>query len=178
MNKFFIHLVWVGMGLPAWAQGEYANENFKIEQHLIVWEKVFQHHAPNIPALLDKHPLLALKKDSTSGVFKCGGRYAHKKICGRVPSALAGVVCMWEISGTFHLKTKDGRYQVRVEKIRSHRPYPLTSSFADLPIEGTFLKRYGRFKECKVKQKELMCLNKILTDLFTIKENQSAKDDW
>ena len=135
------------------------DNNFVVEDNLMVWRKVYE-DTRHFSALKNNLRLNFLT-DSTGTISKTN--FAERNL--------------EELTADFRIESKEGKYRVSVFNIRFfeqniHRREPVR----EYAIESDFLKNNGEIKKAVWGYNATALLNPHLLELFTIKNNAPA--DW
>lgn len=135
------------------------DNNFVLEDNLIVWRKVYEDASP-FSALKNKLRLNFVT-DSTGTISKTN--FAERNL--------------EELTADFRIEAKEGKYRVSVFNIRFFGQIIHNKDLIqDYCMERHFLKNNGEIKKSVWGYNETELLNHHLVDLFTIKK--AVPTDW
>ena len=136
MKKLVLIIAIAFTGLTATAQVSQEGY-FSVKENFIVWTKIYD-TVPDLVAM-KKNPLLEFTSED-------GGIIKKSRPIPLTQRALS------EITGSFSIAQKDGRYKVDVVNIRETPLFTvdlgmISSTESDVPIEPSYLDKKGEFKD-------------------------------
>ena len=136
MKKLLLIIATAFIGLSAAAQVSQEGY-FSVKENFIVWTKIYD-TVPDLAAM-KKNPLLEFTSEE-------GGVIKKSRPIPLTQRALS------EITGSFSIAQKDGRYKVNVVNIREIPLFTvdlgmISSTESDVPIEPSYLDKKGEFKD-------------------------------
>lgn len=136
MKKIVLIVSFVLTGLTSTAQVSQEGY-FSVKENFIVWTKIYD-TVPDLAAM-KKNPLLEFTSEE-------GGIIKKSRPIPLTQRALS------EITGSFSIAQKDGRYKVDVVNIRETPLFTvdlgmISSTESDVPIEPSYLDKKGEFKD-------------------------------
>ena len=163
MKKIILIMAIFLWGLTANAQVSQEGY-FSVKENFIVWTKIYD----TVPDLqtMKKNPLLEFTSEEGGIIKKSRPTSLNKRTLA-------------EITGSFLISQKDGRYKVEVTNIRTIPMYTveiygIKSSEQDSPLELSTIDKKGEFKEFFVDN-----YSKPLDILFSsFFDPKKKKDDW
>jgi len=163
MKKLIVLIAIAFTGLTATAQVSQEGY-FSVKENFIVWTKIYD-TVPDLEAM-KKNPLLEFTSED-GGMIK---KVRPIPLTQRVLS---------EITGSFLITQKDGRYKVDVVNIRATPLFTvdlgmISSTASEVPIEPSYLDKKGEFKEFFLNH-VLKPYNNLFSSLFDPKKKS---EDW
>ena len=163
MKILVLIVAFVLTGLTATAQVSQEGY-FSVKENFIVWTKIYD-TVPDLTAM-KKNPLLEFTSEDAGMIKKCRPTSLNKKTLA-------------EMTGSFLISQKDGRYKVEVTNIRTIPMYTVEiygvkSTEQDSPLELSTIDKKGEFKEFFVDN-----YSKPLDNLFSsFFDPKKKKEDW
>lgn len=148
MKKLIFFLL---LSVSCWSQ----TTGFVARHKNLVWENVVITNETNIPALIARHPRLAIT--SSNKTLHKGTGTLFKNTC---PGASAFMD--FEFSFDFEIEAGDGKYRVTVSNLVYH-----TVKGKKTAAEKYFLEK-GLLKHDEISNKDLNCLDAYLNRIFTM----------
>ena len=163
MKRLVLLIAIAFTGLTATAQVS-QDGYFSVKENFIVWTKIYD-TVPNLEAM-KKNPLLEFTSEEGGNIKKSRPTSLNKRTLA-------------EITGSFLISQKDGRYKVEVTNIRTIPMYTveiygIKSTEQDSPLESSTLDKKGEFKGFFVDN-----YSKPLDVLFSsFFDPKKKKEDW
>lgn len=161
MKRFILSLVFI---LPFFANGQGQEGYFSIKDNFIVWTKIYESSLDLEE--MKKNPILEFTSE-TSGLIKKSNPIPLTKRK------------LDEITGSFRIDEKDGRYKVEVSNIRitpslTYSIYGVSTTMSDYPVEDAGLNKKFEFND-----NFLNHLARPYDNLFSsFFDSKEKKDDW
>jgi hypothetical protein len=147
-------------------------ENFEIENNVIVWRKVFEIDSIDVIATFHENLKLKFNKDNS-------GTVSNLSLNCKGTSIQLGA----NFNLDFRIDLKDGKYRVTATNFIFESPMQFSSGMVSTSrmnynLEYFLLKKNFTLRKNFQVKADLECMNKVLTDLFTIKSILPNNDKW